>query len=95
MRGSRNTVPTTERVAVFLTDDERRLLGKWARLAGRHGDVCMSDLGRLAITRLLRTAHNQGSRWLAEQIQLSKEGTGENGNSNLMDLSGNIDTIAV
>jgi len=97
MRGRRNVHPTTEQIGVFLTEDERRELGHWTRLAKRHTDCSMTDLGRVALLRLLRTSRNQGSRWLAEQIQLSKEGAAsENGkDSNLMDLSGNIDTIAV
>jgi len=94
MRGRPNAIPTTEQIGVFLTDDERRLLGHWTRLAGKHGDVCMSDLGRVALLRLLRTAHNQGSRWLAEQIRESKEGAAQNGNDDaVLDLSSNNRTI--
>ena len=94
MRGRRNPVPLTEQVGIFLTEEERRELGRMTYLARRHGDVCMSDLGRVAILRLLRTAHNQGSRWLAEQIRQSKEGAAQNGeNGSLLDLDCNNRTI--
>ena len=95
MRGRRNVHPTTEQIGVFLTEDERRELGHWTRLAKRHTDCSMTDLGRVALLRLLRTSRNQGSRWLAEQIQLSKEGAAsENGtNDAVLDLSSNNRTI--
>jgi hypothetical protein len=55
------------------TEDERRELGRAVKLANRYGDYSLSEIGRVAIIRLLRQSRNSGYRWLAEQIDESKE----------------------